>query len=257
MTADRNFARDSATWVTSTGEAGEQANNQDVDPDVKIMVNMIFARLHHIYTHRFESAYGDDNTMAYAKREWAFALANYSFQAVESTLDAIRTRFAWPPTIAEFLRTLSEIGRPDTAPEPHDAYLEAALHAHQPRAHAWRHPLVYHAARNTGFYRLRNESEERLWPVFAEQYRRVILAWCRGEPMPEPEAAELPAPEQAGVPEFAVERWAQAQGLDVRAVAHLLHYADLPPGSAFRARLRARALRQLEGMGVPVDSLPD
>lgn len=240
--------------MTSTGSGHRQGSATEIDHDVKIMVNMLFARFHHIYTYRFESAYGDDDTMAHAKREWAFALAGYPLASVERAIDATRDRYSWPPTIAEFLSAMSDVARPTDMPAPRDAYLEAAMHAYRPLDHAWRHPGVYFAAHDTGFFRLRTEPEQRVWPVFRDHYREKILAVARGQHFELPSARELPAPETG--PGFDVAGFAEQQGVEVTAIAHLLHYLDLPSGSGVRERLRKRAIDTLKTQGVDVSQLP-
>lgn len=252
--ANRNLEQNSGTLATSTGN-GTSGHQGNVHPDVKIMVNMLFARFHHIYTHKFESAYGDDDTMAYAKREWALALQDYPMRAVEQTIDAVRTRYSWPPTIAEFLTTLSEVARPDDLPDARDAYQESCFHATRPLVHHWRHPAVYHAARQTGFFRLRSEPEQYVWPEFQRHYQTLVLRVCKGETLVLPDTPELPPPANTG-PALDVNAFCDDYGLDPKAVAHLFHYLELPAESQTRLAFRRRAVAQLQAFGVTEDQLP-
>ncbi len=220
------------------------------------MVNMLFARFHHIYTHKFESAYSDDDTLAHAKREWALALRDFPLAAIERTIDAVRTRYSWPPTIAEFLSTLSDAARPEGIPEARDAYQEACFHATRPLKHHWRHPAVYHAARSTGFFRLRSEPEQYVWPEFNRHFQTLVLRVCQGETLSLPDDPELPPPPPKG-PDFDVARFCERLNLDPKDVSHLFHYLDLPANSQVRAHFRQRALTSLEARSVPTDDLPD
>lgn len=249
MNANSNFDKNSATSETSTG-------SRAFDHDVKIMVNMLFARLHHIYTHKFESAYGDEDTMKYAKREWAMVLADFPLRAVELTIDAIRVRYAWPPTIAEFLATLSEVAKPADLPEARDAYQQACFVGNSPLTQYWSHPAVYHAARQTGFFRLRTEPEQQVWPIFQQHYQTLTLRLCKGESLEIPEAPALPPPADTGPP-FDLEAFCTHHKVTPTQVGHLFHFLELPYGSQVRATFRARALNGLQALAVPTDDLPE
>lgn len=220
------------------------------------MVNMLFARFHHIYTHKFESAYADDDTLKHAKREWATALQDFPLAAIEKTIDAVRLRHAWPPTIAEFLATLSEEARPDDLPEARDAYQEACIHAGRPLQHHWRHPAVYHAASRTGFFRLRSETEQQVWPDFRRYYQELALSLCKGHELSEPRQPSLPPPTDTG-PALDVTAWCERHAADPKAVAHLFHYMELPRGSQIRHNFRQRALAALQAQQLPVADLPE
>lgn len=220
------------------------------------MVNMLFARFHHIYTHKFESAYGDNDTLAHAKREWALALRDFPLRAIEVTIDAVRTRYSWPPTIAEFLATLSYAASPDDLPDSRDAYQEACFHATRPLSHHWRHAAVYHAAHKTGFFRLRSEPEQFVWPEFQRHYQTLVLQICRGETLAEPEQPALPAPADTG-PSFDVSAYCETNNVSVKSVARLFHYLELPLGSQVRSTFRNRSMEALAAMNLPCDQLPD
>lgn len=220
------------------------------------MVNMLFARLHHIYTHKFESAYGDEDTMKYAKREWAMVLADFPLRAVELTIDAIRERYSWPPTIAEFLATLSEVARPADCPDEREAYRQACFCGNNPLEHFWSHPAVYHAAHQTGFFRLRAEPETQVWPIFRQHYQALMLRLCKGEQLEVPDLPALPEPPNTG-PVFDVAGFAKQQGVQPTDIAHLLHYLDLPLGSRVRQTFRTRALSALAEQGINTQDLPE
>ncbi|MCH8552666.1 MAG: hypothetical protein LAT62_12060 [Natronospirillum sp.] len=219
------------------------------------MVNMLFARFHHIYTHKFESAYADDDTLTHAKREWAMALQAFPLEAIEKTIDAVRLRHAWPPTIAEFLNTLSDVARPEGLPDARDAYQEACMHAGRPLQHHWRHAAVYQAASRTGFFRLRSEPEHHVWPDFQRYYQELALSLCQGHELAEPEQPALPTPPDTGPP-FDLAAWCRQHGVDQGQIAHLFHYLELPAGSTVRHNFRARTLQALEKQNLPNKDLP-
>jgi len=222
------------------------------------MINMLFARFHHIYTHRFESAYPDDDTLALAKREWSFALQGIPMHAVEATINKVRDEHAWPPTIAEFLSAVCLAAPPDDMPEAYDAYYEACLHAANPHQHAWRHPAVYWAAHRTGFKALREGAEAQVWSDFRRHYQGLMLDVIRGSQLGLPSVRQLAdhsAPVTSAAEQSAT--WCQQQHIEPAEVAHLLHFLELPAQSSVRQNFRRRAIAQLEALGLPTAGLPE
>ena len=222
------------------------------------MINMLFARLHHIYTHRFESAYPDDDTLALAKREWSFALSDIPLSAVEATINLVRDEHAWPPTVAEFLQALCIAALPQDMPTPYDAYREACHHANQPHVHHWRHPAVFAAAQKTGFQQLRERPEHQVWPHFRRAYQAMILAVMRGQQFELPKVVHL-EDQTPQITDAATQTadWCAQHQLEPSEVAHLFHYLELPPKSAIRHNFRQRALHQLAARGYVTTDLPE
>ncbi|TGD75851.1 hypothetical protein E4634_01625 [Mangrovimicrobium sediminis] len=89
-------------------------------------------------------------------------------------------------------------------PAPRDAYLEACNAASPKSAQPWSHPAVYLAGRDSDWFFLSSEPEQRTWPVFRERYQGYCAAVLRGEDL------EIPAPaaleQQPGTPMTLEER---------------------------------------------------
>lgn len=242
------FAKPSATSETRTGSASP------LDHDTKLLINMLFARLHHIYTHRFESAYGDETTLAQAKREWAFSLAGYSRERVEYALERCKLELAWPPTIAEFCRYLEPRPEDLGLPATREAYLEACQKSHAPLQQRWSHPAVHLAARNAGHFALRSEPERITWPAFEKAYRELVSRMADGEELVVETPRALPEPDMSAEQRL-VERLVEA-GVEQADAYPLAYYLEKPVGSPVRARYRDRARAKLEKMGVDL-TLPE
>ena len=179
----------SATSGTPTGNGGA------LDHETKLLVNMIFARFHHIYTHKFESAYGDESTLTLAKREWAYSLAGTPAHLVEYALERCKLEFAWPPTIADFVQLLQPQPEALGLPGIREAYLEACQNSHSPANRHWSHAAVHLAARDVGFFRMRTEAERYSWPPFEKAYQERVNQVARGEELVVSEPAiALPDP---------------------------------------------------------------
>ncbi|MDO7641056.1 MULTISPECIES: replication protein P [Reinekea] len=225
-----------------------------IDHDTKVLINMIFARFHHIYTHRFESAYRDETTLNQAKREWAMTLLGTSANLIEFALERCKREHAWPPTIAEFLKLLQPSPETLGLPALEDAYLEGCRFSHDPSNHGWSHLIVQLAAQQVGYFRLRSETERTTRPIFARQYQKLIERLVRGESLELKEVVSLPPPDFDAEDRLLVR-------LDELAVpaekAQLIaYYLTKPAGSQVRQRYRARALSQLSELNLALE-LPE
>ncbi len=226
-------------------------NRATLDHDTKVLINMIFARFHHIYTHRFESAYGDETTLNQAKREWALSLAGIPANLVEMALERCKREHAWPPTIAEFLKLVQpapeSLGLPDVA----SAYQEACRHSHHPSDHHWSHPCVQIAARDVGYFNLRSESERVSRPAFQKAYLSLIERLAAGETFTIEQPMALPEPD-FGAEDALVEQLT-SHGVAPIQAQQIAYYLEKPKGSSVRERYRRHASQQLKSLNVDIE----
>lgn len=215
---------------------------------------MIFARFHHIYTHRFESAYGDETTLNQAKREWAMSLAGLTDVQLEFALERCKREHAWPPTIAEFLKLLEPTPESLGLPSLDKAYLEACVNSHHPSSHTWSHICVQLAAQQVSYYALRSESERSTKPVFKAAYETLCKRLFAGEVVEMPKAATLPEPNYSE--ENALVDELKAKGVDNINAQSLAYYLEKPKDSLVRKRYRKQSKASLEAMGIVFD-LPE
>jgi hypothetical protein len=216
---------------------------------------MIFARFHHIYTHKFETAYGDESTLTQAKREWAYSLAGTPAHLVEYALERCKLEFSWPPTIADFFQLLQP--RPEALglPGTRNAYLEACQNSHSPTDRRWSHAAVQLAARDVGFFRMRTEIERHSWPPFEKAYQARVTQVARGEELvvTDPPKA-LPDPDTSA--ELRLVETLQEAGIAPAIAYKLAYYLEKPAGSAIRERYREHSVQHLRELNVTV-TLPD
>lgn len=219
-----------------------------------MLINLIFARFHHIYTHRFESAYGDETTLNQAKREWALSLAGISAQRIESALDRCKIEHAWPPTIAEFYVLLQPNPEAYGLPSLDQAYLESCRVAHSPINHKWSHPCVQLTAQQVGYFVLRSEPEKTTRPKFKKVYLDIIERLIMGETF------EIKAPKELPEPDFTEEQKLVEQlkrlGVDDMHAQQVAYYAEKPKQTDVRRRYRQQAQATLDSLGVDWQ-LPD
>ncbi|MDN3650628.1 replication protein P [Reinekea marina] len=227
-------------------------NRPTVDHDTKVLINMIFARFHHIYTHRFESAYGDETTLNQAKREWAMSLAGMTEVQLEFALERCKREHAWPPTIAEFLKLLQPTPESLGLPSLDQAYLEASVNAHHPQAHRWSHVCVQLAAQQVSYHALRSEAERITKPVFKNAYEKLCQRLFNGETVELPRANTLPEPDYSDERNF-VDALTKI-GVDAVQAQALAYYLEKPKGSIVRERYRKKTIAQLQEMKVNINA---
>jgi hypothetical protein len=210
---------------------------------------MIFARFHHIYTHKFESAYGDESTLTLAKREWAYSLAGTPAHLVEYALERCKLEFSWPPTIADFVQLLQPQPEALGLPPARNAYLEACQNSHSPANRHWSHAAVHLAARDVGFFRMRTEAERYSWPSFEKAYQERVNQVGRGEELvvTEPRVA-LPDPDTSA--ELTLVKDLEKAGVASPDAYKLAYYLEKPAGSEVRERYREHSYEQLATLGV-------
>lgn len=215
---------------------------------------MLFARFALIYTHRFESAYGDEDMITQAKREWGYSLAGTPVHLVEQALQRCKLELAWPPTIAEFVRFLTPEPESLGLPATQQAYLEACQNSHAPLQVQWSHPAVLLAAREVGHFQLRSEAEHRTRPVFEQAYRDLVARVAQGETLEVTQPKALPEPdlsqEQALVDDLL------AAGLPPTEAYPLAYYMEKPLGSEVRKHYRQHSQQKLDALKVKVE-LPE
>lgn len=241
-------ARDHGSETPSAISKTLTGKRPSLDHDTKVLINMIFARFHHIYTHRFESAYRDETTLNQAKREWALSLAGISANLIELALERCKREHAWPPTIAEFLKLVQPSPESLGLPSLGAAYFEACQNAHHPAQHQWSHICVHLAAQNTGYFILRSEPERRTRPAFEKEYLSLIERLANGETLSLNEPKALPEPDLQ--PEADLTRELLKLGVSEQEASTLAYYLEKPKGSPVRARYHKRAQAQLDALNI-------
>lgn len=92
----------------------------------------------------------------------------------------------WPPSAPEF-RAMCENGAPEdnNLPTPTQAYREAIRNTHPSMAGVakWSCDVVYHAAKETGFYELNNMQADASRRLFERNYAIAVRDFLAGKPM--------------------------------------------------------------------------
>jgi len=124
-------------------------------------------------------------------RAWADGLSDMSEISIRMGANKCKDFVGYfhLPAFRELCRvTAEEQGLPD----PHAAYIEAAM-SDGPRDRAkWSHPAVFHAGRETGWFELRTGTEKEVFPLFRRNYEIVCKRILAGEDLSIPIQKALP-----------------------------------------------------------------
>lgn len=216
---------------------------------------MIFARFMAIYGHKFKSCFETEDEIRIAKREWALSLSGFSEAQLVAAVDRCKETLAWMPSISEFLAIIDQLDGGDGVPTVWDAYVEACRYAGQPTTANWSHPVVYHAGKETEWFRLRTQEEREVFPVFRYHYGMVKRRFHSGEPLEEPSARALEDKRALTVCDV-VKAFGDSNNISQEVAASLLYYLTKPEGSRSRANYRYKSQQKADDLGLNV-KLPD
>ncbi|MAC32053.1 MAG: hypothetical protein CME40_05780 [Haliea sp.] len=130
--------------------------------------------------------------MRQIKKLWLDSLGEYPVEQILRGARHAIEHSEYLPTLHR-MRECCELGLTTLGlPSPRDAFLEACRAGSPKAAQPWSHPAVYVAGRDSDWFFLSNNPEQKTWPVFRERYRQVCQRVLRGEKleMPPPEALE-------------------------------------------------------------------
>lgn len=233
------------SWISTT-PTGEQRH---LDDDTKLLVNMVFARFKAIYGHKFDSTYGDKASLDIARREWGYCLIGYSEAQLAKALHTCKLTYAWPPSIAEFVALLQPSASDLGVVSAHAAYQEACRCRQDARSFPWSHPIVYHAARETGFWRLQRDNEKTVWPLFERTYHALLTRLSSGESFTIPDTVLL-EDKQSLTQAETIQALSDRFEID----ASTFYYLTLARHSSVRQRLRTQLVAAHPDWA---DSLPE
>jgi len=243
----------SRTSRTPTGEPGQPSPEPiAITNETKTLVNMIFARFMAIYGHKFKSCFESQDEIRIAKREWALSIQGYGEVELVAAIDRCKETLAWMPTISEFLTILNELTGDFGLPPVKLAYAEACRFADQPSRHHWSHQAIYHAGRETDWFRLRSEEEEKVFPDFRYNYQVICRRVRAGEELSEPVPVALENKSDNTLVEF-MRCWGEENSLKPEQASTLLFYMTKPEGSAIRERFRQASIQRAESWGLNID----
>ena len=187
--------RTEVSTTTSPTPAGPTDASETPDAQGIEAINQVFGLFRLNYHNQYYAAWSDSEQVKQVKRLWLEALDAYPTAVIlRAAQHAIETS-DYLPTLNRMIDAcrhgMSDLG----LPSPYDAYREACLAPSPKSEAAWRHPAVYLAVCDCGWFFLANEAEHRTWPLFREHYERWVSRAARGEILKGPERVSIAPPD--------------------------------------------------------------
>lgn len=156
---------------TSPTAAGQNRQNP-VDEERVDTINQVFSLFRINFHNQFYAAYVDSETLNQAKRLWLNSLEPYSNSTILQAAKKVIEQMDYLPTLHRFMEACDKLEF--ALPPARDAYLEACRAGGPQQAVTdWSHPLVYLAARSTGWHTLRSQPENRALPIFTAHFSQL------------------------------------------------------------------------------------
>jgi len=171
----------------SQTEAGQSENKRSSGgPDLIDAINQVFAEFELAYHNQYYKAYADQDRLVLAKKYWMECLKDFHpLQLVTAARRLVKTQ-EFLPTVSSVIRACEQGRELFGLPSDRDAYIEACRAPAPKSAYKWSHPAVYHAGKATDWYILATESEDKVFPLFAYNYRQLCDRVIRGEELEMP-----------------------------------------------------------------------
>ncbi|MBJ7536656.1 hypothetical protein I8J31_03085 [Marinomonas sp. C1424] len=209
---------------------------------------MLFARFKAIYTHKFASAYSNPDEVKLAKREWAIALKGFQEPLLAYAVERTKEVYDWPPTISEFLRLIHTAYKAYGLLDPRTAYFEACSCRSDPLVYKWSHPAVFFAASQVGWYKLKSEEERVTWPLYEENYLKIVDRVIAGERLVIPKVIMIEDQQTLSVNDL-TRQIAEELAISEDEIVPLFYYTQKTQGSGIRQRYRELSQNKLVEMG--------
>ena len=188
--------RTEVSATTSPTPAGPTEARETPDSQLIETINQIFALFRLNYHNQYYAAWSDAEQVKQVKRLWLDALEPYPTAVILRAAKHAIERSDYVPTLNRMIEAcrhcLSDLG----LPSPYDAYREACLAPSPKNGAQWSHAAVYLAGRDSDWFFLANQPENKSWPIYREHYERWVSRAAKGEVLNWPERLPLSPPDE-------------------------------------------------------------
>lgn len=133
------------------------------------------------YHNQYYSAYPDTEQLNQNKKLWLDSLSKYAPEQILRAAKVAIEECEYLPNLHRMNELCRTQGPGGDLPSAHDAYLEACNAPSPKAAYNWSHAAVYHAALESSWYMLMNETENKAFPIFEKKYRDICNRVLAGE----------------------------------------------------------------------------
>ena len=145
-------------------------------PDNSIdLINVLFTQLEITYHNQFHKAFPDSDSLKLAKQLWLKKLSLFENEIIFKSIDNIMSNSEYLPSLSSVLQKCKAIKlNENNIPSLEKAFQEASSYCDAPSEHNWTHPIVYHAGLKTGWFFLKNESEQSALKEFKNKFKPIL-----------------------------------------------------------------------------------
>ncbi|GAB1265444.1 replication protein P [Aurantivibrio infirmus] len=165
--------------MNSKQPSTEQNSSQRIDT-----INQVFALFRINYHNQYYSAFTDTSLLNQTKKLWLESLSGFSSEAILMGAKRAMENSDYIPTLHKMIQFCQGDPNSHGLPDPHQAYLEACRAPRPKNTHAWSHPAVYFAGKESDWYFLSTTPEYVAYPIFKENYKRWQDKVINGEKLP-------------------------------------------------------------------------
>lgn len=144
-------------------------------------INQLFAEFELAYHNQFHKAYGQEGSLALAKKHWLGCLVDFTPEVIVRAARHLVKTQEFLPTLATVVAACENAPALFGLPTARAAYVEACCKPEPKAAQQWSHPAVYLAGRETGWYELASETQDAIFPLFEHNYQQFCQRVMRGE----------------------------------------------------------------------------
>ncbi|MCY4045634.1 MAG: replication protein P [Cellvibrionales bacterium] len=177
-------------------EAGQTDSEPELSASQKQFaidaISQIFAEFELVYHNQYIKAFPTLEKLNYAKKLWFSYLCRYPAEQIVSAAKEAIIQSEYLPTVAKIVKIIEQDGDAFGLPDVRSAYLEACQAPSPKASYPWRHLAVYHAGKNTGWYFLANQPENKSFPAFEKTYTQICQQVRQGFQLEQPSVEKLP-----------------------------------------------------------------
>lgn len=192
----RNYIPSAVNQLKNTDHSSSQYSRPvSIDRQSAEVINGLFAELQSIYP-AWKHAWPTNESLNAAKRTWTIAFVESGISSMDHVQQGLRQcrhhGSPWPPAVGQFLKWCKpEQATPESLglPTVEKAFKNAAEAAYKAAStgcnSGFAHPVILHAARETGYSELINLPAIRSLPLFERNYSIAARMFMQGETLQE------------------------------------------------------------------------
>jgi hypothetical protein len=176
-------ANNNRTNITSNDYFRKQEVSKNAEEKTQLVeaINECFELLRINYQHLYFSAYSEIDAVNAAKRLWLESVAPFKADVVRKATHELIKHSDYLPTISRVIKKCTELSNGNTLPDAHSAYKEACNAPSPKQNNMWSHAAVYYAGKQSDWYFLANNTEQRAFPIFKINYEKICERVRNGE----------------------------------------------------------------------------